>query len=445
MNLIPSNPLAHSEYVKRGSKALLWLLVFAYVPFLLAHGVGAWSQPAVDFPPIYSATKVTFDQHRSPYGDNAFAEQALALGRPVPPYIYPPPSLLLMYPLHFFSYDNAKALMLVVNHLCLLFATIFLFRRLFREDFAGARNQFTAAFVIIYILLFDPAVVTLQLGQVNLLLLVCICFTWNAVKRNGSDLAVALPLSLAIVIKTYPVLLLPLLVFRRRYKAAAFTVALFALYCVASYFLLPKDIWTEWLTKVMPAGSEAHPGPWNQNIRAFVARAFSISVFAQPLVDWPGIVKPLIIALSLPVFVASLWAAFRSASRAAGPRSLDLQMSLVLFMIFLIAPLSWEHHFVYLLPSLVLVLLMLLSGEIPGHWRWISAVSLCLIAWRLPFGAPWLTKGIWIFGISIKFYPAVALWLLFLLKTLRLRDSNEPAPGPPYHREAQPALATAGG
>ena len=445
MNLIPSNPLAQSEYVKRGSKALLWLLVFAYVPFLLAHGFETWSQPAVDFPPIYSATKVTFDQHRSPYGENAFAEQALALGRPVPPYIYPPPSLLLMYPLHFFSYDTAKALMLVVNHLCLLFATIFLFRRLFREDFTGARNQFTAAFVIIYILLFDPAVVTLHLGQVNLLLLVGICFTWNAVKRNASAVAIALPLSLAIVVKTYPVLLLPLLVFRRRYKAAALTVGLFALYCVASYLLLPKDIWSDWLTKVMPAGSEAHAGPWNQNIRAFLARAFAPNPFTQPLVEWPGIVKPLIIALSLPVFGASIWATLRVAVRPDTARSVDVQMSLVLFMIFLIAPLSWEHHFVYLLPSLILVLLMLLSGEIRGHWRWITAISLCLIAWKLPFGAPWLTKGIWIFGISIKFYPAIALWIFFLLKTLRLNESDAIASGGSGHHEPEPALVTARG
>jgi len=421
-NLTP--PATPSALPARTSKALLWLLIFGYVPFLLAHGVEAWSRPAVDFPPIYSATKVAFDQHRSPYGPDAFEEQALALGRAVPPYIYPPPSLLLFFPLHLFDYDNAKAFMLVVNHLCFLFATVFLFRNVYREDFAHAPNQLTAGLVLIYILLFDPAVVTLHLGQVNLLLLVCVCLTWNALKRNAGAFAIAIPLSLAIVIKTYPVLLLPLLVFRRRYKAAAFTIGLYGLYCIASYFLLPHELWPDWITKVAPQGTEPHAGPWNQNIRAFVARALMPNPFCQPLTELPGLAKPLIMLLSLPVFGATLWASFLSARRSDSPRTIDLEMSVTLLMIFLIAPVSWEHHFVYLLPALVLVLLMLFSGEIRGQWRWITALSLCLIAWRLPFTAPWLTKGFWTLGISIKFYPAVALWIFFLLQTLRLGRSD---------------------
>lgn len=420
MNPNSTSQAVDDEHRKRGSKALLWLFLFGYLPFLLANGIDLWSRPAFDFPPIYSAMKVTFDQHRSPYGENAFAEQALALGRWVPPYIYPPPSLLLFFPLHLFHYDSAKALMLVVNHLCLLFATAFVFRKLFREDFAEARTQLTAALVLIYILLFDPAVVTLHLGQVNLLLLVCICLTWNALKRNGSSLAVAIPLSLAIVIKTYPVLLLPLLVFRRRYKAAAFTVGLFGVYCVASYVLLPHELWSDWITKVAPQGTEPHAGPWNQNIRAFVARALMPNPFSEPLFQLPQLAKPLIILLSLPVFGATLWASYLCARRGFSRRGVDIEISLYLFMIFLIAPVSWEHHFVYLLPSLVLILLMLLSGEIRGQWRWITAVSLCIIAWKLPFAEPWLKRGIWTLGISVKFYPAVALWIFFLVKTLRL-------------------------
>ena len=419
-------PDSAAEYRRRGSKALRWLAIFIYVPFLIAHGFECWTDPAVDFPPLYSAAKAVFDAHRSPYGENAFEEQALALGRPVPPFIYPPPSLLIFYPFHFFSYDTAKALMLTVNHLCLLGAIVFLFRKLFREEFARAPSQLTASLVLIYILLFDPAVVTLHLGQVNFLLLVCLCFTWNALKRNGSALAIALPLCLAIVIKTYPALLVPLLVFRRRYKAAALTIGLFALCCAASYVLLPHGVWSDWLQKVLPTGSEAHAGPWNQNIRAIVARSFVPNGFGQPIIPLPQIVQPLIMLLSLPVFALTMFASFACNRRADSARSVDLQMSLHLFMIFLIAPVSWEHHFVYLLPSLVFVLLLLLDGTVRGQWRWVAALSLCLIAWKLPFQSPALTHGLWTLLISIKFYPAVAVWLFFLLQTWRLGAAEQP-------------------
>jgi alpha-1,2-mannosyltransferase len=429
-----------AESRTRGSKVLLWLVIFAYVPFLIAHGVDCWSEPAVDFPPLYSATRAVFDHHHSPYGENAFQEQALALGRWVPPFIYPPPSLLVMYPLHFFSYDVAKALMLVDNHLCLLGAMAFVFRRLFREEFARAPTQLTAALCAVYVLLFDPAVVTLHLGQVNLMLLVCLALMWNALKRNGSDIAIAVPLTLAIIIKTYPALLVGLLLFRRRYKAAAYTIGFFVLACAASYILLPHGIWTDWLKNVLPAGAEPHPGPWNQNIRAFVARAFLPNTFSDPLIAAPAIVKPLINLLVLIVGATTLWASFRSWRTPHAPRLIDILMSLYLLMIFLIAPVSWEHHFVYLLPSLILVLLLLLEGQVHGHWRWISAVSLCLVAWKLPFASPALTSGFWTLLISIKFYPAVALWVFFVLETLRCAGVANPTAESPQIASIASAL-----
>jgi alpha-1,2-mannosyltransferase len=440
MNLLPKyahSPADHAHV----NRALLWLLVFAYVPFVFLHGYEAWSQPAVDFPPPYFATKAVFDENRSPYGDDAFAEHAVALGRWVPPFIYPPPSLLVLYPLHFFTYDHAKAFMLVVNHVCMLFAIWFFFRRLFRVEFERAPSQLAGALVLIYILLFDPTVVTMHLGQVNLLLLICVCFTWHALKRNGSALAIAIPLSLAIVIKTYPLVLLPLLVFRGRYKAVVWTLGLFAVYCAASYVLLPQTMWADWLQKVVPAGSEAHPGPWNQNIRAFVARTIMPNTFSQPLLELPGLVKPLIGALTLTVVGTTLWASFLTWRRPDSARTIDIQFSLFLFMMFLIAPVSWEHHFVYLLPSLVLVILLLLSGEVRGQWRWIAALSLCLIAWRFPITDPRLTKGYWTLLISAKFYPAVALWLFFVVETLRLRQVAKVAPVPELERSHVSATA----
>ena len=430
MNLPPSLAPVNADPTRRG-RVLLWLFIFAYVPFAYVQGFEALPRPAIDFPPLYSATKVAFEQQQSPYGDNAFAAQAAALGRPVPPFIYPPPSLLVLWPLHLFDYDGAKVLLLVVNHACIIFAIWFFFRRLFAEEFARAPNQLAAALVVIYLLLFDPTVVTLNLGQVNLLLLVCICLTWHALKRNGSALAIAIPLSLAIVIKTYPVVLLPLLVFRRRYKAAAWTVGLFALYCAASYALLPASVWPDWIQKVVPNGDMAHPGPWNQNIRAFVARTFMPNTFSETLVVLPGIVKPLIGALSLAVVGATMWAGFQSWRRPLGTRTVDIQFSLFLFMMFLIAPVSWEHHFVYVLPSLVLLIVLILSGEIRGHWRWVIALSLCLIAWRFPITDPRLTKGFWTLLISAKFYPAVALWIFFLMQSLRVSCDDPQVGGRP--------------
>ena len=411
---------------KPARHVLLWLFVFAYVPFAFVHGYETWSQPAYDFPPLYFATKLVFEHGQSPYREDAFAREAVALGRWVPPFIYPPPSLLALWPLHFFDYDGAKAALLITNHLCILFAVWFVFRRLFREALDRAGSELVAAVALIYILFFDPTVVTLHLGQVNLLLLLCICFAWEALKRNRHALAVAVPLSIAIVLKTYPVLLLPLLVFRRRYVAAAATVALFGVYFAASYFLLPQNVWSEWITKVIPAGAEAHAGPWNQNIRAFVARALQPNPFSDPLFHMPSLVRPVIITACAVVAGATFLTSLLSWRRPHSPQLIDLQLSLYLFMIFLIAPVSWEHHFVYLLPSLVLVLLLLFSRAVAGHWRWILALSLCLIAWRVPITMPELTHGWGTLLISAKFYPALAIWIFLLRACYQQMRQSEP-------------------
>jgi hypothetical protein len=142
-------------------------------------------------------------------------------------------------------------------------------------------------------------------------------------------------------------------------------------------------------------------------------------------------VKPLIGALTLTVVGTTLWAGFLTWRRPDSPRAIDIQFSLFLFMMFLIAPVSWEHHFAYLLPSLVLMILLLLSGNVRGQWRWIAALSLCLIAWKFPITDPRLTKGYWTLLISAKFYPAVALWLFLLLETFRLRRVAEPESADP--------------
>lgn len=410
------------------SRALICLAIFLYLPFLIAHGFDAWKQPAVDFPPLYSATRVVFVDHASPYGENAFEQQAVTLGRWVPPFIYPPPSLLLLWPLHLFSYEGAKALMLVINHACLLFALGFMVRKLFRDDFARPFGAVAAAVTIAYTLLFDPAVVTVQLGQVNLLLLVCICLVWHALKQNKSAWAIAVPLALAIVLKTYPGLLVLLLIGCRRYKATALTLGIFAAFCALSFALLPSGIWADWIAKVLPNGDEAHPGPWNQNIRAFIARTFMPNGFSEPLFAWPGVVKPAIMLLSAAVLATTLWLSYRCWRRGDGGRLVDLQTSLYLFTIFLIAPVSWEHHFIYLLPCLVLVVLMVLSGEVRGQWRWIAPLSLCLVAWRLPIFGEGLKHGWWVLLISAKFYPAVALWTFVCLHAWRFTRPGAPHP-----------------
>jgi len=95
-------------------------------------------------------------------------------------------------------------------------------------------------------------------------------------------------------------------------------------------------------------------------------------------------------------------------------------------MTYLIAPFTWEHHGVFVLPVVLICLQRLLP-----IWRervvslTILTVSALVLAWYLPFQSPKLTQGWPTLLISIKCYAAVGIWrvtLAMLTGAVRSRD-----------------------
>ena len=99
-------------------------------------------------------------------------------------------------------------------------------------------------------------------------------------------------------------------------------------------------------------------------------------------------------------------------------------MAAFLLMIFLVAPLSWDHHLVYILPAAVLATRLITEGSTGRNAAFWVPVALFLIARKLPFAHPALMRGWRTLLISIKFYPVVILWLFFIGRLLW----SKPAP-----------------
>jgi hypothetical protein len=114
-----------------------------------------------------------------------------------------------------------------------------------------------------------------------------------------------------------------------------------------------------------------------------------------------------------------LFFSFRLSKQGGHKPSGDDEISAFLLMIFLIAPLSWDHHLVYILPVAVLAISLIVSGSTRGKTAVMVVAALFLIAWRIPFDHPILLHGWWTLLISIKFYPVVVLWLFFVRRLHR--------------------------
>ena len=419
------------------NKLILGLIfLFLYVPFVIDHGFLAASRPSMDLPSFYYASEAAFERNISPYSPAAWQKLEGQLKQRVYPYLYPPPSLLFFAPLSSVPYRTAKPLMLVGNHLALL---VLLYLLLFRIMTAArpwrSRIQNSGSsrllgwlilpLLVLYALHFQPVVVTLGHGQINLMVLVLLSLFWIGLRERRPGALTALPLAAAILLKTYPALFLPLLIIRRRWRTAAWTAGYLVAMTGLSWLVLPRQVWRDWLSDVLPTGGYANtlfgglpPAlPWNQSFNGFAARLFLQPGYAMR--TDPFLAKAVPLVLALVVVGALVWLAVRL-SRRRETRYLNDEFVLVLISIFLVAPLSWEHHLVFVLPGAMLALVHVFTGRI--NWRSSIPVGLAVfvLAWPLEFlfrieggGLPGLL-------ISLKLYAVVVLWVYYTLRLFKV-------------------------
>jgi len=186
--------------------------------------------------------------------------------------------------------------------------------------------------------------------------------------------------------------------------------------------VLPQQFWGDWARNVMPTGGYGlRPfnlflpvEPWNHSINGFM-------LFVQDRVptvlglETRQVTKPLTYLLAGAVAAATLALALLSARKGAGARTLDADVSLFLLMMFLIAPLSWEHHLAYVLPAALLAAHVLLGGRVRAAAAAAVLAALFVIAWDFPRDEMFTYGGALALSNAVKFFAAFGLWL-FLAK-----------------------------
>lgn len=405
-------------------RVLACLFVLLYIPFLYQQGYQRAAQNPGDFPTLYWGAKLVFEERRSPYVAGAFDEVAEREQQRIFPYLYPPPSLLAFYPFSTVTYDAAKLRLLIVSHLCLLVILYLLFLRIKPFETPPAWRGLAAALMAVYVLNYTPIADNFAWGQINLIVLALVLLAWLALKRGGRALGVAVPLSLAILLKTYPLLLLPLLVIRRRYAAAAWTVGLVALYGLISWWVLPPRLWGDWLVNVAPTGGYGlRPfglpflpvEPWNHSINGFMlfVQDRCPEVFGVPT---SLMTRLLTYLFAGAVGAATLGLSLLSARKGQGERTLDADVALYLLMMFLVAPLSWEHHLVYALPAALFAINFLLKGRTRTPVALGALAALFVIAWEFPRDDMYPLQGLLGLSNAIKFFGALGLWMFVAKK-----------------------------
>ena len=244
----------------------------------------------------------------------------------------------------------------------------------------------------------EPVQRTLFLGQVNLVLLVLIladlCVPekrdgpwWKRTWWAGAGIGIAAG------IKLVPLIFIPYLLLTRRIRQAATATATFAATIALGFTVLPRDSATWWIHGLFFQGTRAgFPGVMqNQSLRGLLTRLAGSVTAGTPW--W--------IAAAALTTLTGL-AAATALHRAGHPMPAILTAALTGL---LISPISWDHHWVWIIPGLITMTSLTLRTWQAGHHRTATTLAtLTTLTWAIfglrPEGA-WLpgTAGIELNGL----------------------------------------------
>ena len=275
------------------------------------------------------------------------------------PFTYTPLAAWIISPLTRLSYQSATVLLVIATPLCTAVATHVVLRR----SGVGPRTSHSLApwIALIGVITLEPFPKTMEYGQVNAILMALVAVDLLAIPVH-SKWRGALS-GLAAAIKLTPAVAILVLLARREWRAAATMVGSAVGLTVLAGLFAPTETrqfftWAMW--DPGRAGFADYSG--NQNLKGAIARALPESAW-----------NPTWAVCSLLTVVAAWFLCrrldrLREADDNAGDIGLilTLQVSVVMVLGLLISPISWSHHWVWCLPTLMSV------GA--AAWRWRSTV-----------------------------------------------------------------------
>jgi len=320
---------------------------------------------------------------------------------PPPIWHYGPVLHLITIPLLAFpTLRSAYVAWLFVNYIFVAVAAIVAIRIL-------GVDRTTVLVVTLVFCNFNPLYEALTERTIEIFELMLLFVAWSCYRR-GRDVGCGVAIGLAAMAKFLPLIFLPWLVLRRRWRALAASLAVIVPIAIAAQLVLG---WQHSGTFIQLGGVTFLKSELDQSLSGMVARLISWTHCPLP--------APLVGLVAILIALGALMAFMLDARRREG--SEDIEFGLLAAAMVLLAPHNEQYYFVFLLLPYVLLYQRYRTGWSPRAA--LLALSFALVAVPIPLSIVQRIAGVDVFSLylraGIPFVGAALLVAVVVSETAR--------------------------
>jgi alpha-1,2-mannosyltransferase len=225
----------------------------------------------------------------------------------------------------------------------------------------------------------EPVLRTIYLGQVNLVLLALIMWDLCQPDTDKSRWWKGFGTGVAAGIKLTPLIFIPYLLVARKFRQAAMALAGFVFTVLVGFFLLPGDSTKWWFDGLFAQGKRTGFIGWagNQSLDGLITRLAGSIDAGKPV--W----------IAVAVLVAAAGVVSAGLLDRKGHAMLGVLMAALTAL--LVSPISWDHHWVWIVPGAVVAAHYAVQAWRRGARRAAAACGIGAVAVVAWFGA-WPTR-----------------------------------------------------
>ena len=297
------------------------------------------------------------------------------------PFTYTPFAAIVFALISFVPWGVAQQLSVAVDIIALLAALWFTLGGLgYRQDRIRVGATLLGAGATLWT---EPVLRTMYLGQVNLVLMALIIWDLTQPDNEKTRRWKGFATGIAAGIKLVPLIFIPYLLAARKFRQAALACAGFAFTVLLGFVILPADSAKWWFGGLFAQGGRAGFIGWagNQSLDGIITRLSGSIHAGQP--TW--------------IITAVIFGVAGVAAAALLDRKGHVMLGLLMAALtgLLVSPISWDHHWVWIAPGVVVAAHYAVRAWQRGARKTAAACATAVAAIVVWFGA-WPTS---LFGV----------------------------------------------